>query len=197
MPLAPLSMLTLLLVTPLIGILFMLLSNQGSESPLATVQPSRSEAFNVFASRRAMLAHPSVETLKAIALATSIVNFIISLALWSNFDRNTSCFQFVAEYNELSFCHFTLGVDGISLFFIILTCLLFPIIFLADSKAIKENVLTYLVIMLLLETLLIAVFTVKDILLFYIFFESILPPLFLLIGLFGSSKKVRASFHLF
>lgn len=206
MPLALLSMLTLLLVTPLIGILFMLLSNQGSESPLATFKPSRRQAsqqpsdrnlrfskiaFNVFASRS------SVETLKAIALATSIVNFIISLALWSNFDRNTSCFQFVAEYNELSFCHFTLGVDGISLFFIILTCLLFPIIFLADSKAIKENVLTYQVIMLLLETLLIAVFTVKDILLFYIFFESILPPLFLLIGLFGSSKKVRASFHLF
>ncbi|MCL6366950.1 NADH-quinone oxidoreductase subunit M, partial [Pectobacterium carotovorum subsp. carotovorum] len=83
------------------------------------------------------------------------------------------------------------------LFFIILTCLLFPIIFLSDNKAIKENVRSYQIIMLLLETLLIAVFTVKDILLFYIFFESILPPLFLLIGLYGSKKKVRASFHLF
>lgn len=134
---------------------------------------------------------------KDIALGFSIINFFVSLVLWANFDRSLTESQFVAEYNELSFCHFTLGVDGISLFFILLTCLLFPIIFLADNKAIKENVRTYQIIMLLLETLLIAVFTVKDILLFYIFFESILPPLFLLIGLYGSAKRVRASFHLF
>jgi NADH-ubiquinone oxidoreductase chain 4 len=134
---------------------------------------------------------------KDIALGFSIFNFFVSLVLWANFDRSTTESQFVAEYNELSFCHLTLAVDGISLFFILLTCILFPIIFLADYKGIKENVRTYQIIMLLLETLLIAVFTVKDILLFYIFFESILPPLFLLIGLYGSSKKVRASFHLF
>lgn len=134
---------------------------------------------------------------KDIALGVSIFNFFVSLVLWANFDRSTTESQFVAEYNELSFCHLTLAVDGISLFFILLTCILFPIIFLADYKGIKENVRTYQIIMLLLETLLIAVFTVKDILLFYIFFESILPPLFLLIGLYGSSKKVRASFHLF
>lgn len=113
----------------------------------------------------------SARLYKDIALGFSIVNFLVSLVLWANFDRNTAESQFVAEYNELSFCHFTLGVDGISLFFILLTCLLFPIIFLADYKAIKTNVRTYQIIMLLLETLLIAVFTVKDILLFYIFLK--------------------------
>lgn len=169
-------MLTILLLTPLLGIFVMLLlgsfSSKNNNSGL-------------------------IYLYKDIALGFSIINLFVSLILWANFDRNTCESQFVAEYNELSFCHFTLGVDGISLFFILLTCLLFPIIFLADYKAIKENVRTYQIIMLLLETLLIAVFTVKDILLFYIFFESILPPLFLLIGLYGSSKKVRASFHLF
>ena len=175
-----------ILFIPLFGILSLLLldkttfiSNNKIESHLKTESLSSSTSP------------------KEIALAISILNFIISLFLWANFDRNLSESQFVFEFNQLSFCHFTLGVDGISLFFILLTCFLFPIIFLADYNAIKENQKTYLIIMLLLETLLIAVFTVKDILLFYIFFESILPPLFLLIGLFGSKKKVRASFHLF
>ena len=72
-----------------------------------------------------------------------------------------------------------------------------PIALLSNWNSIKENVKSYLIIILLLETLLLAVFLVLDILLFYIFFESILPPLFILIGLFGSSNKVRASYYLF
>ena len=72
-----------------------------------------------------------------------------------------------------------------------------PIALLSNWNSIKENVKSYLIIMLLLETLLLAVFLVLDILLFYIFFESILPPLFILIGIFGSNNKVRASFYLF
>lgn len=139
----------------------------------------------------------SVERAKFVALISSIVTFIVSLFIWANFDRNITEYQFSTEIFELSFCHLTLAIDGISLFLILLTCFLFCIIFLADYNAIKTNVKTYLIIMLLLQALLIAVFTVKDILLFYIFFESILPPLFLLIGLFGSKRKVRASFHLF
>jgi NADH-ubiquinone oxidoreductase chain 4 len=169
-------MLTILLLTPITGIIILLLKSSSAE-------------VNVNS--------PKAPLYKDIALTVSIINFLLSLVLWANFDRTTTESQFVTEYNELSFCHFTLAVDGISLFFILLTCILFPIIFLADYKAIKTNIRTYQIIMLLLETLLIAVFTVKDILLFYIFFESILPPLFFLIGLFGSSKKVRASFHLF
>lgn len=72
-----------------------------------------------------------------------------------------------------------------------------PLAILSNWNSITENVKSYLIIMLLLETLLLAVFLALDILLFYIFFESILPPLFLLLGLFGSSNKVRASFYLF
>jgi len=90
-----------------------------------------------------------------------------------------------------------LGVDGISIYFVLLTTIIMPIAILSNWNSITENVKSYLIIMLLLETLLLAVFLVLDILLFYIFFESILPPLFLLIGLFGSSNKVRASFYLF
>jgi NADH-ubiquinone oxidoreductase chain 4 len=97
----------------------------------------------------------------------------------------------INEYN------FYLGVDGISIYFVLLTTIIMPIAILANWKSISENIQWYLIIMLLLETLLLAVFLVLDILLFYIFFESILPPLFLLIGLYGSSNKVRASFYFF
>lgn len=192
-------MLVLILFTPLLGIFLILLMQKGPET-IGSSNPLFKTNEGVFLREDSMENSVDLKAdkrTKEIALGFSILNFFFSLLLWANFDRNISESQFVFEFNELSFCHFTLGVDGISLFFIILTCLLFPIIFLADSNAIKENVKTYGIIMLLLETLLIAVFAVKDILLFYIFFESILPPLFLLIGLFGSKKKVRASFHLF
>ena len=78
----------------------------------------------------------------------------------------------------------------------LLTTIITPIALLSNWTSISENVRSYVIIILLLETLLLAVFLVLDILLFYIFFESILPPLFILIGLFGSSNKVRASFYL-
>jgi NADH-ubiquinone oxidoreductase chain 4 len=196
-------MITLLLAVPVIGIIIILLINNEENAlnynlnPLSLGGDSKKLGLKNNNNNNKQSENDSLNNIKKVALTSSIVNFFISIVLWAKFDRTTTEDQFVTEFNELSFCHFSLGVDGISLFFIILTCLLFPIIFLADNKAIKENVKTYLIIMLLLETLLIAVFTVKDILLFYIFFESILPPLFLLIGLFGSLKKVRASFHLF
>jgi NADH-ubiquinone oxidoreductase chain 4 len=90
-----------------------------------------------------------------------------------------------------------LGIDGISIYFILLTTIIMPIALLSNWTSISENVKWYLVLILMLETLLLAVFLVLDIFLFYIFFESILPPLFVLIGLFGSSNRVRASFFLF
>jgi len=88
-------------------------------------------------------------------------------------------------------------IDGISIYFILLTTGIIPIALIANWNSINENEKSLLIIILLLETLLLAVFLVLDVLLFYVFFESILPPLFLLIGLFGSSNKVRASFYLF
>lgn len=114
------------------------------------------------------------------------------------FDFSSKQFQFIEEHYQISYFDIYLGVDGLSIYFILLTTIIMPVAILSNWNSIQsKNVLSFVVIMLLLETLLLAVFLVLDILLFYIFFESILPPLFLLIGLFGSSNKVRASFYLF
>lgn len=136
--------------------------------------------------------------IKSIALVTTIVNLIISLIMFILFDFSSKQFQFIEEHYQISYFDIYLGVDGLSIYFILLTTIIMPISILSNWDNIQsQNVLSFVVIILLLETLLLAVFLVLDILLFYIFFESILPPLFLLIGLFGSSNKVRASFYLF
>ena len=139
----------------------------------------------------------NIRYLKIIALSTSILNLFVSLIIFLLFDFSTNQFQFVQEYHQISFYDFYLGVDGLSIYFVLLTTIIVPIALLSNWTSINDNIRSYLIIMLLLETLLLTVFLVLDILLFYIFFESILPPLFLLIGLFGSANKVRASFYLF
>jgi len=138
-----------------------------------------------------------IRRIKTIALSTSLVNLFISLIVFILFDFSSNQFQFVQEYHEVSYFDFYLGLDGLSIYFVMLTTIITPIALLSNWNSISENVRSYVIIILLLETLLLAVFLVLDILLFYIFFESILPPLFILIGLFGSSNKVRASFYLF
>ena len=138
-----------------------------------------------------------IRRIKTIALSTSIINLFISLIVFILFDFSSNQFQFVQEYHEVSYFDFYLGLDGLSIYFVMLTTIITPIALLSNWNSITENVRSYVIIILLLETLLLAVFLVLDILLFYIFFESILPPLFILIGLFGSSNKVRASFYLF
>ena len=135
--------------------------------------------------------------IKTIGLATSILNLFVSLIIFILFDFSANQFQFVQEYYQVSSYDFYLGLDGLSVYFVLLTTIIVPIALLSNWKSINENIKSFVIIMLLLESLLLAVFLVLDILLFYIFFESILPPLFLLIGLFGSSNKVRASFYLF
>jgi NADH-ubiquinone oxidoreductase chain 4 len=139
----------------------------------------------------------NIKRIKTIALSTSIVNLFISLIVFILFDFSSNQFQFVQEYHEIGPFDFYLGLDGLSIYFVLLTTIITPIALLSNWTSISQNVRSYVVIILLLETLLLAVFLVLDILLFYIFFESILPPLFILIGLFGSSNKVRASFYLF
>src|SRR5271155_291909 len=134
---------------------------------------------------------------KRIALSISILNLVVSLIIYILFDFSNKQFQFVQEYHQVNFFDFYLGIDGLSIYFVLLTTIIMPISLLSNWTSIIDNIRSYLIIILLLETLLLAVFLVLDILLFYIFFESILPPLFLLIGLFGSNNKVRASFYLF
>jgi LAGLIDADG DNA endonuclease family protein len=139
----------------------------------------------------------SLTSIKFIALTASIFNLFVSLIIFILFDFSTNQFQFVQEYHEISYFDFFLGIDGLSIYFILLTTIIIPISILSNWTSISKDVETYLIIILLLETLLLAVFLVLDILLFYIFFESILPPLFILIGIFGSDNRVKASFYLF
>lgn len=134
---------------------------------------------------------------KIIGLITTIINLIISLIIFIFFDYSSNQFQLVQEYHHVNLFDIYLGIDGLSIYFVLLTTIIMPIALLSNWKSISENVKSFVVIILLLETLLLAVFLVLDILLFYIFFESILPPLFILIGLYGSSNKVRAGYYLF
>jgi len=149
---------------------------------------------NVYAHKTSPQSNYSI---KAIALITSFINLFVSLIIFMLFDFSSNQFQLVQEYHDISSFDFYLGLDGLSIYFVLLTTIITPIALLSNWTSITENVKSFVIIILLLETLLLAVFLVLDILLFYIFFESILPPLFILIGLFGSSNKVRASFYLF
>lgn len=180
-------LLSSLLFIPLIGI-FLIASDISYEN--TSSDPSRSAGTSA-----PLLTQASGH--KVTAFITSIVNLIVSLVIFILFDFSSNQFQFVQEHYELNLFDLYLGVDGISIYFVLLTTIIMPIAILSNWNSITENIKSYLIIMLLLETLLLAVFLVLDVLLFYIFFESILPPLFLLIGLFGSSNKVRASFYLF
>lgn len=138
-----------------------------------------------------------MKRIKFIALTTSIINLFVSLIIFILFDFSSNQFQFVQEYHQINSFDIYLGIDGLSIYFVLLTTIIIPISLLSNWTSITDNIRSYVIIILLLETLLLAVFLVLDILLFYIFFESILPPLFILIGLFGSSNRVRASFYLF
>ena len=151
----------------------------------------------IFAGMSYDLTDLEIKRVKFIALSTSIVNLLLSLLIFILFDFSSNQFQFVQEYHQLGYFDLYLGIDGLSIYFVLLTTIIIPIALLSNYASITENIRSFLIIVLLLETLLLAVFLVLDILLFYIFFESILPPLFILIGLFGSSNRVRASFYLF
>ena len=134
---------------------------------------------------------------KIIALATSILNMIISLFIFIVFDFSNINYQFVQEVHEFNGINIYLGIDGLSIYFVLLTTILIPIVLLSSWNSITNNIKSYVIIILLLETLLLGVFLVLNIFLFYVFFESTLIPLFILIGVYGSSNKVRASFYLF
>ena len=166
-------LLMLLLLTPLLGI------------------------FTISTNMTYEMSNQNISWVKRIALGTSVANFFFSLIVFILFDFSSNQFQFVQEYHQISSFDFYLGLDGLSIYFVLLTTIITPIALLSNWNSINDNVRSYLIIILLLETLLLACFLVLDILLFYVFFESILPPLFILIGLFGSSNKVRASFYLF
>jgi len=136
--------------------------------------------------------------IKQIALFVTLLNFVVSLVLWGEFDSNSSQYQFTTEFNQVSFCHLHIGIDGLSLYFVLLTTFTMPICILASWDNVKHNLKYFLIAFLMVETLLIALFVVLDLLLFYVFFESVLVPLFLIVGIWGASEtRIRASFLLF
>ena len=137
------------------------------------------------------------ETIKILALGFSLITLISSQVLYIVFDFSEHQFQFVQGYSRANPFSFYLGLDGLSVYFIILISLIIPISLLSNWSSISEKVKSYVMLILILETLLLIIFLALDIFLFYIFFESILPPLFILIGIFGSSNRIRASFYLF
>jgi len=140
----------------------------------------------------------NVKLMKNIALITSLVNLFISIIMWIEFDSSTTQYQFVYEFNQLSFCQFNLGIDGLSLYFLLLTTFITPIALFSNFTNITENIKYFLISFLILETLQILAFVSIDLLFFYIYFESVLPIIFIVIVLFGHGKdRFRSAYLLF
>ncbi|MAV57063.1 MAG: NADH-quinone oxidoreductase subunit M [Pelagibacteraceae bacterium TMED247] len=133
-----------------------------------------------------------------IAIFTTIVNFLITLFLWSSFDNQSSDFQFVEEFSWISgFIKFKFGIDGISLLFILLTAFITPICVISCINSVKTRLKEFLIALLVLETFMIGVFCSLDLVVFYIFFEAGLIPMFLIIGIWGGPRKVYSAFKFF
>ena len=132
-----------------------------------------------------------------IALWTTIITFLVSLLIWQNFDIKNPGFQFVEEYAWLGTLKYKMGVDGISMLFVILTTFLMPICILASWESVEVRVKEYMIAFLVLESLMLGVFCALDLVLFYLFFEGGLIPMFLIIGVWGGPRRVYASFKFF
>lgn len=135
--------------------------------------------------------------LRTTALWASVFALIITLIMFILYDCSSNYFQFTFFNLDVTYVNFSLGLDGSSLYFILLTTIIIPISLMSNWVSISNNLKPFLISILLLQILLLSVFLGLDGLLFYVYFESILPPLFILIGVFGSMNKVRASFYLF
>ena len=136
---------------------------------------------------------------KEIGLWVSIINFLLSLILLYSFDKTESQFQFIENFkliNDLGIYYY-LGIDGISLSFILLTTLLIPICIITSWNKISKNISYFIALFLIIECFLIGVFSSLDLFIFYIFFEGSLIPLFLIIGIWGGSNRVYASYKFF
>jgi len=137
-------------------------------------------------------------TSKYVALFTSFINFIISIYLWFLFDPSTSNFQFVEDKEWLKgFVNYKVGIDGISILFIILTTFITPICIISVNNTIKNRLRDFLIAILVMESLMIGVFCSLDLVVFYLFFEAGLIPMFLIIGIWGGTRRVYSAFKFF
>jgi NADH-quinone oxidoreductase subunit M len=135
---------------------------------------------------------------RSVALLTTVLTFVISLVLWAYFDPSTAAFQFVEKTTWLNDgINYHMGVDGISLLFVVLSAFLTPICILASWQVITERVREYMIAFLILETMMIGVFSALDFVLFYLFFEGGLIPMFLIIGVWGGPRRIYSTFKFF
>ena len=167
-----LPILTIIIFLPLIGVLFILLT-KGDEKKVNKI------CFNV-------------------SLLTSFLVFILSLLLWNNFDPNSAEFQFIEEQPWIgNVIKYKVGVDGISILFVVLTSFVTPICIIATSNSVKFRQKDFFIALLLMETMMLGVFCSLDIFIFYLFFEAGLIPMFLIVGIWGGIRRVYAAFKFF
>ena len=160
-----------LILLPTIGALFLFFSKNSNESNL---------------------------TVKYVALFTSLVNFLLSIYLWYLFDQSTSEFQFVEDRKWLvGFVNYKVGIDGISILFVVLTTFITPLCILSVNNSIKIRLRDFLIAILIMESFMIGVFCSLDLVIFYLFFEAGLIPMFLIIGIWGGTKRVYSAFKFF
>ena len=146
----------------------------------------------------AILLMPKAQNARMIALVTTGVVFVLSLVMWANFDNANPRFQMVEKLEWLGGgISYHMGVDGISMLFVVLTAGLMPFCILASWESIEERVAEYMVAFLVLETMMIGVFCALDLVLFYVLFEAGLIPMFLIIGVWGGKRRISASFKFF
>jgi len=161
-----------LILLPLIGALFILISRSSDKS--------------------------NFQNSKYVGLFVSFANFFISIYLWYIFDPNTSDFQFVENRLWLEgFINYKVGIDGISILFIVLTTLITPLCIVSVNKSINTKLKEFLIAILVMESLMIGVFCSLDLVIFYLFFEGGLIPMFLIIGIWGGSRRVYSAFKFF
>jgi NADH-quinone oxidoreductase subunit M len=144
-----------------------------------------------------LMPRTAVSAIKWVALFTTLVVFGLSLALWQSFDPSNAGFQFVVNMPWIGdSIGYRVGVDGISVLFVVLTALLMPMAVLA-SWNVDLRIKEYMIVFLVLETLMIGVFTTLDLAMFYVFFEGTLLPMFLIIGIWGGSARIQAAYKFF
>jgi NADH-quinone oxidoreductase subunit M len=132
-----------------------------------------------------------------VALLTTLVTLAVSCVLVAQFDPSSAAYQFVERYTWFAGAEYHLGVDGVSILFVLLTAFLMPICIAASWTTIKDRVVDYMIAFLVLETLVIGVFTALDLFLFYIFFEGTLVPMFIIIGVWGGANRIYAAYKFF
>ena len=161
-----------LILLPLIGGLFILLSRSSDKS--------------------------NYQSAKYVALFVSFANFFVSIYLWYIFDPGTSDFQFVENRLWLEgFINYKVGIDGISILFIVLTTLITPLCIISVNQSINTKLKEFLIAILVMESLMIGVFCSLDLVIFYLFFEGGLIPMFLIIGIWGGTRRVYSAFKFF